>query len=206
MKNSIAGATDGAANANVSAIGKPTGRRKRARRRRRVLSLNGEIRQQAKQIQQQGMSEAFKAAALMICARKLDEVKSILAVAGLSGVGISQNILPGLASQPPPTKPLPPSPIENPCVQCGRSGVYKSKPSQWNPTGSWWCQTHKVLAYQTEAEDRIDRSMPSLTAPIVPSSPPPMQNPQRNNPVGPTPPSPGAGSLQEAMGLAEVVE
>jgi hypothetical protein len=158
---------------------------KRRRRRHRVYT---EVRQTARQIADNGMAEAMKAATLMIVSRKLDEIRTMLAASGMSG-GITL---------PPTSPPLQPSPplapvIKHPCVQCGREGVYKSKPSQWNRTGSWHCRIHMVLATTTELEDRMDRS--------VNTQPP--RNLQQDFPAQP---APGASTLAEAMGMATVEE
>src|SRR5262249_55031852 len=52
------------------------------------------------------------------------------------------------------------------CVDCGRPGVYRTKPNRkWNPWGSWYCRMHEADARQREAEDELtDRLMPSLRA------------------------------------------
>jgi hypothetical protein len=48
-------------------------------------------------------------------------------------------------SAPPPQDAL--------CVECGRVGVYQTKPNRWNRTGSWYCDVHESPARQREAED-----------------------------------------------------
>lgn len=171
-------------------------RPRRRRRRSRSVSFHTEIRQSARQIYQSGMVEAMKAAALVIVARKLDEIKSLVAASGLSGAGISQEIatLAGVSAPQHPAQPSPP-PVKNPCVHCGRAGFYRSKPSQFNKTGSWFCKTHLVLARQVEAEDRFDRTIqPS------PQAEPPSPGLVEQIPA----PAPGASSLAEAMGMAEI--
>jgi hypothetical protein len=170
--------------------------KRRRRRRRRSVSLEAEIRQSARQIYASGMADAMKAAALVIVARKLDEIRALVVAGGLSNVAI-QNATPGSVStaQPPPPPSAPE--VKNPCVQCGRSGIYKSKPNQWNRTGSWFCRVHMALAGQIEAEDRFDRAMPPVAPPMEPA-------PQQVSPQG-VQISPGASSLAEAMGMAEIV-
>jgi len=129
------------------------------RRRARVLSLDAEIRASAKQIYESGMAEAMRAAALMIVARKLDEVRTIL-----GAVGINTNNVAGMVGGLPsngvvqPVRQQQPA-IEHPCVQCGREGVRKTRPNQWNRTGSWYCYDHQALAARSEVEDQVDNAL-----------------------------------------------
>ena len=171
-------------------------------KKRRRKNQDSEIRQSARQIYQQGMADAMKAAALLVCSRKLDEIRTILLGAGLSGVIPAGSIATlQQATQPSPVQAVPP-PITNPCKHCGRPGVYKSKPSQWDRTGSWFCRAHAVLGTSVEAEDRFDRSM------NMGSGPPPVGPAIAPQPVTPQQfrSSPGASSIQEALGNAELVE
>ena len=171
----------------------------RRKRRRRTLSLEAELRQSAKQIYESQMSEALRAAALLVVSRKLDEVRQILVASGLGTAANVQSAIPGIASQP-VVQPSPP-PVQNPCCQCGRPGIYKTKPHQFNRTGSWYCRAHMALGGMIEAEDKMDKV-------AIQSQPPPSQPPQSQPlpPVQQDLPSPGASSLAEAMGMAEIVE
>ena len=170
------------------------GVRRRRKRRHRTESLNGEIRRSAKSIYNQQMGDAMKAAALMVVARKLDEVRQILVACGLNSTAVPVTspavVFPQTATPAPPI----PAAVTNPCVHCGRSGIYKTKPNQFNKTGSWFCRTHMALGGQIEAEDRFDRSLTQI-APAPPPEVPPTS----------VPPAAGASSLSEAMGLAELV-
>lgn len=180
---------DGVPHASVSAMKMQSGVRRK--KHRRSTSLEVEIRRSAQQIFDSGMGEAMKAAALMICARKLDEVRSILAATGFNGLvtGVSVTATPPVQAVATPAPP----PIKNPCVQCGRTGVYKTKPNQFNRSGSWYCRAHLVLGRSGEAEDQMDR----MLTPTPPAAPPIIQ-PQ----AAPS----GASSLAEAMGMAELDE
>jgi hypothetical protein len=61
----------------------------------------------------------------------------------------------------PPSKPLkmmkrrePALPVKDQkCVECGRPGVYYSKPNRSNRAGSWFCQLHEAVARERDAED-----------------------------------------------------
>jgi hypothetical protein len=165
------------------------------RRRRRQMSLDMEIQRSAKQIYEQGFSEAMKAAALMVCARKLDEVRTLLVAAGLNTAGFPR--IGGETHQTPAASAV----VTNPCVHCGRQGIYKTKPSQFNRTGSWYCRLHQPLANQIEAEDRMDRSLAPAPALAAPTQPEMFAPPVTNGHA-----AAGASSLSEAMGLAQVVD
>ena len=193
--SSIAKAQDNAVNARGSGIVK----RRRRRRRQRSLSLNAEIRQSAKQIYETGMAEAIKVATLAIVSRKLDEIRTIVnLVANGFGNGppLSRDS-PSLAvsslPSPPSTSQQPPV-VKNPCVHCGREGVYRTRPNQWNKSGSWFCRVHMSLGAGVEAEDRMDRTI----NPVPPSA--------AAAPAVPPQPVPGASTLAEAMGIAEIVD
>lgn len=183
-------------------------KRRRRRRNQQQMSVDAEIRQSARQIYESGLGEAMKAAALVVVARKLDEIRNLVVASGLSINGLDQNaILPGLSVPLPGAQPSPPPvapPPLNPCVHCGRPGVYRSKPNPFNRTGSWVCRAHLPLVGQIEAEDRFDRTLggeappPAQNPVVVPSVPPP--SPGSNGPV-----AAGASSLAEAMGMAELV-
>ena len=174
---------------------------RKRRRRRRMTSLNAEIRQSAKQIHAQGMAEAMRAATLMVCTKKLEEIRLILVANGFgNGPPLSRDS-PSLAVSPLPSPPAtsqqPPA-VKNPCVHCGREGVYRTRPNQWNKVGSWYCRTHMVLAGQIEAEDRMDRVLPVAAAVATPEPVQPV--------VQPPQPSPGASTLADALGMATLEE
>lgn len=190
---------------NVTSESKPAVRSIRSgrtKRRRRGPSLEAEIRASARQIHETGMAEAMKAAALLIVARKLDEVRTLLMAAGYTSsgaVGSSPGTTIGTAAMASP----PAAAVKNPCKLCGRAGIYKSKPNQFDRTGSWLCRIHMALGTAQEAEDAMDRHL----------TPPPMQAapaPQASAPVITTPVginhAPGASSLAEAMMGAQQVE
>jgi len=170
---------------------------RKRRRRRRMTSLNAEIRQSAKQIHAQGMAEAMRAATLMVCTKKLEEIRLILVANGFgNGPPLSRDS-PSLAvsslPSPPATSQQPPV-VKNPCVHCGREGVYRTRPNQWNKSGSWFCRVHMSLGAGVEAEDRMDRTI----NPVPPSA--------AAAPAVPPQPVPGASTLAEAMGIAEIVD
>lgn len=134
-----------------------------------------------------GYAEALKAATLIIVSKKLDEIQRTLLALG------ANNLTPNNAvTFTPPPQPAPSPLAKNPCQHCGREGIYKSKPNQWNRTGSWYCRAHMALAGQIEADDKMDRSMNFHVPSAEPSIGPPV--------------APGASTLQEAMGMAEIVD
>lgn len=173
------------------------------KKRKRALSLDAEIKRSAKQIYATGMAEAMRAATLGIVARKLDEIRAILAASGLGMPTTPVTPLSGVTAAPPspPTAP----PVLNPCVECGRQGAYRSKPHKFNPKGSWYCRGHMALAGKLEAEDAMaTKAQPAngatlpvpLSGTIAPPSAPPVEV------VAPAIPS----GLAMAMGLAELAD
>jgi len=166
------------------------------RRRRKVVSLESEIRAKAKQIMDDQMAEAMKAAALMIVGRKLDEIRGLLQGAGFVsgqpfGVGLAPQSLSrsgdaGLRPQP--------QPVENPCFQCGRPGVRKSPRTKWGP-GQWACAAHVLLLAITVDEDKVDATFALNTEPGPKPPPGPVQ-------IVHTPPkeeAPGSDSPEAAL-------
>jgi len=131
----------------------------------------------------------MRAAALLVVSRKLDEIRSLLVAGGVGSLTAAVNGAPTVVAVSPTAAPVPP---KNPCVQCGRPGVYRSKPNQFNKTGSWFCRIHIVLGTGGDLEDQMDRS---LQPTMVPS--PPQVSPQAS--------PPGASTLAEAMMGAQVV-
>lgn len=189
---------------NVTSESKPavrsihSGRGKR--RRRRTSSLDAELRQTARTIHEQGMADAYKAATLMIVSRKLDEIRGLLVASGLStpvAMPLPRDVVATAAPSPPPAQ------VKNPCKLCGRAGIYKSKPNQFDRSGSWYCRIHMALGTSGEAEDAMDKH-------LTPAPPPPQQfsAPQSQPLVTPGTSqglqSPGASSLAEAMMGAQV--
>lgn len=179
------------------------------RRRSRPMSLDAEIRASAKQIYESGMAEAMRAAALMICARKMDEIRSILGAAG-----INANSMGGLVGSVQPFQQraaqAPPPPVEHPCFQCGQPGVKRSKPNQWDRSGRWACQVHLPLINLSEIEDRIDGAIlgpqagPKTKAPVIVQQAPAAMVKQEEMIV--MEPPAGAGSLTDAMASLGVPE
>ena len=178
------------------------------RRRSRPMSLDAEIRASAKQIYESGMAEAMRAAALMIVARKLDEVRSILGAAG-----INANSMGGLVGSVQPFQqraPQAPPPVEHPCFQCGQPGVKKSRPNQWDRVGRWACQVHLPLIAVSEYEDRIDGAIlgpqagPKTKAPVIVQQAPTVMAKQEEMIV--MEPPPGTASLADAMASLGVPE
>ena len=163
------------------------------RRRHRQPSLDAEIRLAAKQIMATQMAEAYKAAALGIVARKLDEIRAILNAAGVGQV-YSGSIPAFNATGPAPVRPVA-TVVEHPCVQCGREGIRRTKPNAFNRTGSWYCQAHVALAAQSDFEDRVDAALiGSVAAPIktkpvvVQTQAPAVIKPQEEAPAEPEDP------------------
>ncbi len=127
------------------------------KRRHRQPSLDAEIRSAAKQIAATGMADAMKAGALIVCARKIDETQrkldEIRAILQAAGVGAQAQVVAGHSAPHPVSAPVSAGPA---CVHCGRPAVRRTKPNQWNPQGSWFCQIHAPLANQGEFEDALD--------------------------------------------------
>lgn len=185
----------------------PIIRSKVKRRRKRTLSIDAQIRAQAKQIYAAGMAEAYKGAALALVGQKLDEIRTILVTAGVGIPGAYQANqfaaqraqLAGVAGQTPV-----PAPVENPCVQCGRTGVRKTRPNAFNRTGSWYCAAHQALAGQADAEDRIDNAIlgPAKAIakprPVVIQTHPVEMRPQEQAPEQPAQEAP-PDQLKEAL-------
>ena len=161
------------------------------RKRHRTPSLDAEIRNAAKQIIKTQMAEAYKAAALGVVARKLDEVKAILNAAGFVGIGtITNHVQPMAAGVP----SLVPQQVENPCCQCGRPGVRRTRPNNFNPTGSWFCAAHQVLAARSDFDDAMDRQLIGAAPPMTQRKPvlvqtqaPAVMRPQVEQPAPPAP-------------------
>lgn len=122
------------------------------KRRSRNLSIDAQIRAQAKQIYATGMVEAMRVATLGIVAQKLDEIRILLQAAG---VGSNARVV-GMGQAVQPPAPAPTGPV---CVQCGRPGVRRTRPNKFNRQGSWYCASHAVLAAKTESEDAIDNAI-----------------------------------------------
>lgn len=171
------------------------------RRRKRTLSIDAQIRAQAKQIYEAGMAQAYQGAALAIVAGKLDEIRILLQAAGFSA-NIPVGNTNGRMVQT--FAPAPPPPVENPCVQCGRTGVRKTRPNAFNRTGSWYCAAHQALAGQADAEDRIDNAIlgPAKAIakpkPVVIQTHPTEMRPQEQVPEQPAQEAP-PDALKEAM-------
>ena len=117
---------------------------------------------------EQRAEDAYKAAALMICSRKLDEIRAILQGAGVAQVG--QFSIAGQISAQPVVRQAAPV-VEHPCVQCGREGIRRTKPNAFNRTGSWYCQAHVALAAQSDFEDRVDGALIGAQAATIKPKP-----------------------------------
>lgn len=84
----------------------------------------------------------MKAAAYMVVAKKLDEIKAILQAA----VGTSGREAPVRSIQPSVSADIPA--IQHPCSECGREGSYPIRPNRWNRKGMWLCPIHEPLKYR----------------------------------------------------------
>jgi len=192
----------------TTATNKPVHKMKR---KRRTLSLEAEIKLKARQIMDEQMAEAMKAAALMIVGRKLDEIRQILGAAGLAQPGMvpsGQRIVVGAIGQNGAangTVHQNPNPsVEHPCVQCGREGVRRTKPNRFNRTGSWYCAAHVRMAAQSDGEDAMDSALlggtaqPPMTKQPVVAAAPPVEMARPNAPA-PVQEAAGEASLDAAM-------
>lgn len=194
----------GEAGESPSTVSKPIRTTMKRKRRTRTLSLEAEIKLKAKQIIQEREAEAYKAAALMICSRKLDEVSSLLRSIGATSTGIAmaQSGISGAPAARPISPVIQPNPVEHPCCQCGREGVRRTKPNRFNRTGSWYCAAHVRMAAMTDGEDRMDAALlggtaepPIVKQPVVAPAPPV----QMVQPSAPPQEPAGEASLDAAM-------
>ena len=117
--------------------------------RKRKISPEAEIRAKAKQIMAEREAEAYKAAALMIVSRKLDEIREILSGAGLSARDVS-SLVPQGTPVSRNVSLVQPAPIQHACTYCGAESVYRTKPNRYNRTGTWLCRVHVGLRKQHE--------------------------------------------------------
>lgn len=122
--------------------------------------LQQEIEREATAILHQRMTDARKAAALEVIARKLGEIQSIIQMYGLK-----LNVLP----MPAPAA-VAPKPVERPCVQCGKQGMWQSPRNKL-----WYCATsekardgHALKQRMDEAEDTVMLSSAPFTNPPLP--------------------------------------
>ena len=183
-----------AKNATINAVASATPKvvNPRPSKRRRRSGLDVEIRREAERIMQQRSEDAYKAAALMVCNRKLDEIKAILNAAGIA-VGAAPSGYPQVMASVAQPAAVPQA-VENPCCQCGRPGVRRTRPNAFNPTGSWYCAAHQVLAARSEFEDAVDRQLIGQAAPttqrkpvLVQTQTPAVMRPQVEQPAPPAP-------------------
>lgn len=184
-------------------------------RKRRRVSLDAQLKAKAREIYNSGMADAMKTAAALLVAEKLNEVAILL---GVTGYRLS-SVPPAAAAQSSPlahaivaSSPPPPPPVENPCVQCGQRGVYKTQRNRFNLTGSWYCAVHRVLGGAQDAEDKLDQALiaqgPPITKPkpavIVTNAPAQMRQPAPPAPVVAPAEPPAVDALAAAMGVAEL--
>ena len=189
----------------------------KVKRRTRTVSIEAEIRAKARQIMDDQMAEAMKAAALMIVGRKLDEIRTILSSAGL---GRELAVVAQGAPYNPSRQPVvQQQTVEHACVTCGRESIRRTKPNQWNRTGSWYCPIHVGLAAQSEFEDARDNALlgpqagpkpkPAVVQTHAPTVMRQESEPQPEVQIQPTATGPqdvpGAGSLGDAMAALGVV-
>lgn len=130
------------------------------------------IRRQAKLLDQQRRTlgdislEAIKIATLQLAVKKLEEGLRLLQQAGV------ERATP-LAAPPAPLAPV----IKNPCVMCGREGVYQSKKArtQGKPP-PFYCATHSAWAMQEDREQQAQEQYkppPQVIEQAAPAAPPP---------------------------------
>jgi hypothetical protein len=144
----------------------------RKRRLRAVPEISADIRaeieREATTILRQRMIDARKAAALEIIARKLGEIQSIIQAFGLKTnlTPIQAGLLSINAAQQVP-------PVKNPCVQCGKQGMWQSPRNKL-----WYCATsekardgHALKQRMDEAEDTVMLSSQPFTNPSLPPVP-----------------------------------
>lgn len=129
------------------------------RRRKRQATWEAELRAKVLDLKAERDIEIMQVAALTLVLRRLDEIKHILGAAHLdpsSGLGLVHSTLSGNvgvgASQAVQAVPKAVSepPIQNPCGECGRESVYRTRRNKFNRTGTWLCPIHLGLKYQYE--------------------------------------------------------
>lgn len=136
-------------------------------KRKRTLSVEAEIRQRAQQLLRDQEVEAYKTAALLVCSRKLDEIRALLQAAGFTPL---QATPAGMADNAinPARVSAPAAPV-HPCQECGREAVVRTKPNKFNRTGSWLCRIHLALKRQYEQTNKPTQV--ELEAEPLPSPP-----------------------------------
>ena len=180
------------------------------RRRKRTQSLDARIQAKAREIHASQMAAAMNAAIGMEILQKLDELNSFIAASGYRFSAAAPSVVTQSQRAPSP----PPNQVENPCIHCGRAGVYRTKPNKFNVKGSWFCRDHAALGGQTEIEDRMDAGL--LGAPAGPpiGTKPAVVDASQMIILPPTAPieaevpaaAPMADALALAMGEAEIVQ
>jgi hypothetical protein len=175
------------------------------RRKKRGTSLDAEIKAAAKQIVATQMVEAYKAAALSIVGKKLDEIRAILNAAGFQpAVGSPVYAAPSPQAVARPAQPTGPL-----CAICGNAAVRRAKPNRFTiGAPAWYCRVHESLAGQIEAEDRLDNAIIGAQAPIQKPKPvlqvtnaPAQMVPQNEAPVEAAPQEDALGAAMAAAAL-----
>jgi hypothetical protein len=169
------------------------------KRRKRSTSLEAQLRREAAKIYESGMAQAYNAAVGQMLVRKIDEVLQLAAVTGYRMDAGALPIGQMQRSAPPPPKPA----VENPCVQCGQEGVYKTKRNHFNLTGSWYCRAHQKMGGMTDAEDQLDRALLGAQAPVTKPAPAVVVAAAPVEMVKQGAPPPPADPLLAAMGMAK---
>jgi hypothetical protein len=183
------------------------------RRRKRRTSIDAQIMARAREIQASGMAAAMNAAIGQLVLEKLTDIQSLL---GATGYQVSAGPpLPGIARTATAPPPLQQPKVEHPCTQCGREGVYRTRPNKFNPQGSWYCAAHQGLGGRSDLEDHVDATSGLIQGPPLKNVKPPPVITVMQPPPPPEAHAPAAPTLQQAaeddvlkqaMGLAEIAD
>lgn len=132
--------------------------------------IEAEVQKIAQEIVIERTAEGRKVAALELANKLLATVTLLLQHAGFTNEQAPR--VNGAGTRVAPAKPVPASP-DKPCMVCGHQGVWKDKPSKFNPKPGWLCQTHaqvQVIDNAQEAAGSMLAQSLRNAAPIIDAS------------------------------------
>jgi hypothetical protein len=115
--------------------------------------IEAEVQKIAQEIVIERTAEGRKVAALELANKLLATVANLLQHAGFEAPQSSTKRSVPLAAEQAPN-------VDKPCMVCGHQGVWKDKPSKFNPKPGWLCQTHA----QVQAIDNAQEAAGSMLA------------------------------------------
>ena len=127
---------------------KPKARKAAPKPRGLPEPIRAELERLAEEILLSRTAEARKAAAVELACKLLATANTLLAKA--TGGATPTSLV------APPAAPKPPPPVLNPCVMCGRKGVWQDKPSPFvKGKPPWYCQDHAQAVVVDHKEEKI---------------------------------------------------